>query len=63
MSLDIKIRERLVCDINHDTIQKRLLAENDKLTLDKALSLAQVYKTAVKDASHAIILLPKDASS
>ena len=45
------IRDRVVCGINEDAIQKRLLAEGDTLTLTKALSLAQAYETAVKDAT------------
>ena len=40
-SLDDMIRDRVVCGVNDDTIQKRLLAEGDKLTLTKALTLAQ----------------------
>ena len=36
----------------------RLLAEGNRLTLAKALSLAQAYETAVKDAT---ILLPDSA--
>ena len=51
------IRDRVVCGINDDAIQKRLLAEGEKLTLAKALSLAQSYEAAVKDAA---TLLPDD---
>ena len=54
------IRDRVVCGVNDDAIQKRLLAEGDKLTLTKALTLAQSYETAVKDAT---TLVPNDASS
>ena len=54
------IHDRLVCGINKDCIQKRLLTEGDKLTLTKAISLAQSYETAVQDA---ISLLPKDVAS
>ena len=50
-SLDAMIRDRVVCGINDDTTQKRLLAEGSKLTLAKALSLTQAYKMAVKDAT------------
>ena len=42
-SLDDMIRGRVVCGVNDDAIQKRLLAEGDKLTLTKALTLAQSY--------------------
>ena len=57
-TLDAMIRDRVVCGINDDAMQKRLLAEGDKLTLAKALSLAQAYETAVKDAT---TLLPDSA--
>ena len=48
-TLDAMIRDRLVCGINEDSIQKRLLTEGDKLTLAKAISIAQSYETAEKD--------------
>ena len=38
-----------------DAIQKSLLAEGDKLSFSKAVSLAQPYETAVRDA---MVLLP-----
>ena len=59
-TIDAMIRDRLVCGINEDSIQKRLLTEGDKLTLTKAISLAQSYETAVQDAAS---LLPKDVAS
>ena len=37
-TLDAMIRDRVVCGINDDAMQKRLLAEGAKLTLAKALS-------------------------
>ena len=40
-TIDAMICDRLVCGINEDCIQKRLLTEGDKLTLTKAISLAQ----------------------
>ncbi|TWW76465.1 Retrovirus-related Pol polyprotein from transposon 412 [Takifugu flavidus] len=42
------IRDRLVCGIVDDRIQRRLLSEPD-LTFDKALKLAQAIETACKD--------------
>ena len=57
-TLDVMIRNRLVCGINDDSIQKRLLTEGDKLSLTKAISIAQSYKMAEKDATE---LLPQDA--
>ena len=54
------ISDRLVCGVNDDSIQKRLLTEGDKLSLTKAISIAQSYKMAEKDATE---LLPQDANS
>ena len=54
------ICDRVVCVVNDNVIQKRLLAEGDKLMLIKALTLAQSYETAVKNAT---TLIPNDASS
>ena len=42
------LRDRLVCGINHDCIQRRLLSEVT-LTFDTALQLAQAIKSADKD--------------
>lgn len=42
------LRDRLVCGIADDRIQRRLLVEPD-LTFDKALKLAQAIETANKD--------------
>ena len=42
------IRDRLVCGIGDDRIQRQLLSEPD-LTFDKALKLAQAIETASKD--------------
>ncbi|XP_056089857.1 uncharacterized protein LOC130069774 [Rhinichthys klamathensis goyatoka] len=42
------LRDRLVCGINDDRIQRRLLAEAD-LTFEKALKVAQAMETANKD--------------
>ena len=43
--LNEMIRDRLVCGVNHDTIQTRLLAEKD-LTYEKALEIAQAVEAA-----------------
>lgn len=42
------LRDRLVCGIGDDRIQRRLLAESD-LTFEKALKIAQAIETANKD--------------
>ena len=49
-SLDSMIRDCLVCGINDEQNQKRLLSEGDTLTLTKAMTLAQAIETATKDA-------------
>jgi len=45
------LRDRLVCGVNHKTIQKRLLSERD-LTYEKAYSLAQAIEAAERDAEN-----------
>ena len=40
------LRDRLVCGVANSNIQRKLLAEPDDLTLDKALSTTRVMETA-----------------
>ena len=47
-SLKIMLRDRLVCGINHEGIQRQLLSEK-KLTYDKALEIASAMEAAAKD--------------
>ena len=47
-TLEVMIRDRLVCGINDDSIQRRLLAEQD-LTYKKAVELAQSLEMAVQN--------------
>ena len=49
-TLDVMLRDRLVCGINDKVIQKRLLAE-DKLTLAKAMEIAQAMEMAAENAA------------
>ena len=56
-SLDTMIHDRLVSGINEDSIQKCLLTEGNKLTLDKAIRIAQSYEIMQKDATE---LLPNE---
>ncbi len=51
----------MVCGINDVTIQKRLLAEGDALTLEKAFSIAQSMEAAVKD-SHGLSVSSESSS-
>ena len=48
-SISDMIRDRLVCGVQHDGIQKKLLAEKD-LTYDKALELAKSIEAAEKNS-------------
>lgn len=48
-TLQQKLRDRIVCGINDDRIQRRLLAEAD-LTCEKALAIAVAAETATKNA-------------
>ncbi len=48
-TLNDMLRDRLVCGINDDYIQRRLLAEAD-LTLESAMKLARGYETAAQNA-------------
>ena len=48
-TLTAMLRDRLVCGINDQRVQRRLLAE-PKLTFDKALELAQAAETAENNA-------------
>ena len=47
-SLNDMLRDRLVCGINDDQMQKRLLSE-PKLTLEKATAIAQSMESAAKN--------------
>ena len=47
-TLNDMIRDRLVCGINDDALQKRLLAEPD-LTYEKAVKLAKSHETATQN--------------
>ena len=47
-SLADMLRDRLVCGVNHDGIQRKLLSENN-LTYDKAYELSVAVETAERD--------------
>ena len=47
-SLKLMLRDRLVCSINHEGIQRRLLSEKN-LTFDNALEIALAMEAAAKD--------------
>ena len=62
--LDDMLRDRLVCGINNDSIQRRLLAETPKLTFKKALEMSQGMEMAasnVKDIQSCQIGAPSQA--
>lgn len=50
-TLDDMLRDRLVCGINNQHLQRRLLAEAD-LTFAKAFDLAQAVKAAEHNAKN-----------
>ena len=45
------LRDRLVCGMNHSTIQRKLLAETD-LTYEKAYTLAHAIEASERDTLH-----------
>ena len=49
-TLDLMLRDRLVCGINDDAIQRRLLAESG-LTFARALEIAQAMEAASRNMS------------
>ena len=50
-SLSEMLRDRLVCGVNHDGIQKKLLAEKE-LDFDKAYSVAVAIEVAERDTKN-----------
>ena len=50
-TLDNMLRDWLVCGINQEQLQRRLLAEPN-LRFSKAMEIAQTFETAVQDARH-----------
>ena len=50
-TLNMMLRDRLVCGVNHQGIQKRLLSEKD-LSYEKALEIALLIEAAEKDVKH-----------
>ena len=49
-TLNVMLRDRLVCGINDPVIHNRLLTEGNALTLEKAVTLAQALESVVKDS-------------
>ena len=50
-SLDNMLRDRLVCGINHDRTQQRLLSEGASLSLEKAIDISLSLESAIKQAA------------
>ena len=50
-TLNMMLRDRLVCGVNHQAIQKRLLGEKE-LTYERALEIALSIETAEKDVKN-----------
>ena len=57
-SLEDMLRDRLVCGINNEAIQRRLLSETS-LTFAKAWELAQSHETAAKNAQETKNSVPR----
>lgn len=67
-SLNDMLRDKLVCGMNHDAIQQKLMAQNPaELIFAKAMELAQRIEIAEKDARRVTTskdsLLSKDSSN
>ena len=45
------LRDRLVCGINHDWTQQRLLSKGATLTLQKALDISLSLKSAMQQSA------------
>ena len=50
-SLDSMLRDRLVCGINHDRTQQRLLSEGVTLTLQKGLDISLSLESAIQQSA------------
>ena len=50
-SLDSMLSDRLVCGINHDRTQQRLLSEGATLTLQKALDISLFLESAIEQSA------------
>ena len=50
-SLDEMLRDRLVCGINHDRTQQRLLSEGGSLNLQNPLDISLSLESAIKQAA------------
>ena len=50
-SLNDMLRDRLVCGINHERTQQRLLSEDSALTLEKALDIALSLESAISQTA------------
>ena len=50
-SLDSMLRDRLVCGINHDRTQQRLLSEGGNLSLQKAMDISLSLESVIKQAA------------
>ena len=50
-SLNDMLRDRLVCGINHEKNQQRLLSEGSSLSLEKALDIVLSLKSAISQTA------------
>ena len=50
-SLESMLRDRLVCGVNHDRTQQRLLSEGANLTLQKAMDISLSLESAIRQSA------------
>ena len=58
-TLEDMLQDRLVCGINNDVLQRKLLSES-KLKYEKAVELATSHETAAKDAKQLPVATRQD---
>ena len=50
-SVESMLRDRLVCGVNHDRTQQRLLSEGANLTLQKAMDISLSLESAIRQSA------------
>ena len=50
-SVESMLRDRLVCGVNHDRMQQRLLSEGANLTLQKAMDISLSLESAIRQSA------------
>ena len=50
-SVESMLGDRLVCGVNHDRMQQRLLSEGANLTLQKAMDISLSLESAIRQSA------------